>query len=158
MTIAPRYHFDAGTEISVQGHSLVLHKVGDAGYELSDSGGNGINVLGFSEFVELAKSGGIKLHERTLSPQGSARVRLEGFSVAAQLTEKQQTYGRFHYAICIAIDQLYNHRTVVEGQNDFRISIGSLNNNANRKFLRQIVEAIFGERVYLECSSVKIHS
>ncbi|MBU2888140.1 DDE-type integrase/transposase/recombinase [Celeribacter halophilus] len=155
MTIAPRYNFDAGTEISVQGHSLVLHKVGDSGYELSDTDGSVINVLGFSKFVELVKSGGVKFNARPLSPQGSAGVRLKGFSVAAQMTEKQQAYGRFHYAICVAIDQLYNHRTVVEGQNDFRISIGSLNNNANRKFLRQIVEAIFGERVYLECSSVK---
>lgn len=155
MTIAPRYNFDAGTEISVQGRDLVLHKVGSQGYELADPTGGGASILGFSSFVELTKSGAITLTSSDLLPEGSAKLRLDGLSVAAQLSEKQQMYGRFHYALCRAIDELHRHRTLVEGRESFRISISALNDPANRKFIRPLVEAVFGERVYLGASSLK---
>ena len=43
----------------------------------------------------------------------------------------------------------------VRGNEDFRISIGSLNDPANRKFLRPLVEAFFGERVHLGAATLK---
>ncbi|QPM90947.1 hypothetical protein [Pseudooceanicola algae] len=155
MTIAPRYNFEAGTEIAVQGRDLVLHKVGAQGYELADPTGGQMHILGFSSFVEMMKSGAVTFAPSQLLPEGSAKLRLGGLSVAAQLSDEQQTYGRFHYAICRAIDELYLHRTIVEGEKGFRISIGALNDPANRKFLRPLVEAFFGERVRLDAATLK---
>ncbi len=115
MTIAPRYNFEAGTEIVVQGRDLLLRKVGSQGYELADPMGGKMSILGFSSFVELMKSGAVTFAPSQLLPEGSAKLRLGGLSVAAQLSDEQQTYGRFHYAICRAIDELHRHRTIVEG-------------------------------------------
>lgn len=155
MTIAPRYNFEAGTEIVVQGRDLLLRKVGSQGYELADPMGGQTSILGFSSFVELMKSGAVTIAPSQLLPEGSAKLRLGGLSVAAQLSDEQQTYGRFHYAICRAIDELHRHRTIVEGDEDFRISIGALNDPVNRKFLRPLVETLFGERVHLGAATLK---
>lgn len=155
MTIVPRYDFEAGTEISVQGRDLVLFKVGAQGYEMADPTGGPTSILPFSSFVELMKSGAVTFAPSQLLQEGSAKLRLGGLSVAAQLSEEQQFYGRFHYALCRAIDELHRHRTIVEGNEDFRISIGALNDPANRKFLRPLVEAFFGERVHLGAATLK---
>ncbi|MAC79025.1 MAG: hypothetical protein CML66_13270 [Rhodobacteraceae bacterium] len=155
MTIAPRYNFEAGTEIVVQGRDLLLRKVGSQGYELADPMGGQMSILGFSSFVELMKSGAVTFAPSQLLPEGSAKLRLDGLSVAAQLSDEQQTYGRFHFAVCRAIDELHRHRTIVEGNEDFRISIGTLSDPVNRKFLRPLVQAFFGERVHLGAATLK---
>ncbi|WP_417702435.1 hypothetical protein [Pseudophaeobacter sp.] len=155
MTIAPRYNFEAGTEIAVQGRDLVLRKVGAQGYELADPMGGQTSIFGFSSFVEMMKSGAVTFAPSQLLPEGSAKLRLGGLSVAAQLSDEQQTYGRFHYALCRAIGELHRHRTIVEGNEDFRISIGALNDPGNRKFLRPLVEAFFGQRVHLGAATLK---
>ncbi|PVA09372.1 hypothetical protein DC366_14740 [Pelagivirga sediminicola] len=111
-------------------------------------------MAGFYSAVDT-KSGAVTFAPSQLLPEGSATLRLGGLSVASQLSEQQQAYGRFHYALCRAIDELYRHRTTIEGQTDFKISIGTLSDPANRKFIRPLVEAIFGERVYLGASSLK---
>ncbi|MDE4144841.1 hypothetical protein PXK17_21005, partial [Phaeobacter gallaeciensis] len=155
MTIAPIYSFATGTEFKVHGRELLLHNVGEHGYEVIDPDGGGIHVLGFSEFIELTKSGGLTFDTPTLSPQGSAKLRLGGLSVAEQLSAEQQEHGKFNYAECAAIDQLYKQRVMLEGRKGFRISISSLDNTENRKFLRPIVEAIFGKRVYLDTKKLR---
>lgn len=155
MTIAPRYNFDAGTEITVHGRGLVLQRVGETGYELADPASGGVNVLGFSEFVELARSGTMTFGRPELVPQGSATLRLKGLSVADQLSKDQQKYGQFHYAICVAIRQLQTQRILIEGRKSFRISIRELDKPENRKFIRPIVEAVFTERVHLDARSIK---
>ncbi|MBZ4024149.1 hypothetical protein CKO11_17015, partial [Rhodobacter sp. TJ_12] len=155
MTIVPHYNFEAGTEISVGGRDLVLLRVGAQGYELADPTGGQTSILGFSSFVEMTKTGVVTFGPSQLQPDGSAKLRLGGLSVAAQLSESQQIYGRFHFAICRAIEELHRHRTVVDGDKDFRISIAALNDPANRKFLRPFVQAFFGERVHLGAATLK---
>ncbi|MFV1497748.1 hypothetical protein VWY34_13755 [Phaeobacter sp. JH20_02] len=155
MTVAPRYNFPTGTEISLHGRELVVSKVSDTGYELAEPITGGVNIMGFAELAELARSGAMTFENPGITPQGSASLRLKGLSVAAQLSEDQQKYGRFHYAICIAVRQLQTQRIAIEGRKTFRLSIRELDKVENRKFIRPIVEAIFGERVHLGTRKIK---
>lgn len=155
MTIAPRYNFAAGTQISLHGRDLVLTKVSNTGYEIVEPISGGVNVIGFAELAELAKSGAMTFENPGIIPHGSASLRLKGLSVAAQLSEDQQKYGRYHHAICVAIKHLQTQRTMIEGRQSFRLSIRELDKVENRKFIRPIVEAVFGERVHLDARSIR---
>ena len=133
----------------------MFRKRDEAGYEFIDPASDGINVIGFADLVAFAKSGAMSFENGSVTLRSSASLRLQGPTVAEQLSEAQQEYGKFHYAICVAIRQLYHQRVAVEGQMAFQLSIGALNKLENRRYIRPIVEAVFGKRVYLDASAIK---
>lgn len=150
MTAVMKYDFQVGTEVTLFGNKLAYNGRTDAGYQFTDLESATMTVVPFRAFVDYLQLPGIKLD--TNLPQTGNRLhqRLGGHSSALELPFLQQEFGHFNHAICQAMNMLRSKIREETGNNNFDLSIRKMDQDKNRKFVRDIAQTLFGQKIRLE--------
>mgnify|MGYP000291666354 CR=1 FL=1 len=149
MNMVPRYHFAAGTELTLHARRVVLNSQTEVGYETVSLEDGTVSVIPFQHFLDYLALPGSKID--TLLPQTGNRAtrRLGGHTTARALTKNQQEVGRFHVALCQAMLLLRDQIRRESDDPTFELSGDAMNRRENRKFVKDIAESIFGQKIYL---------
>ncbi|MBU2936462.1 MULTISPECIES: DDE-type integrase/transposase/recombinase [Pacificibacter] len=149
MTIAPRFNFPPGTEITLLNRPMAVTGITDNGYSMVGLDDGIATVVSFDRLVEHLKLPGGKINSEQAASGGHLTQRLDGyFSVQSLKNEKQQALGRLHLAMCEAVD-IYVAKC---RQNDpgFTPSGRKLDTDAARKFIAEQTTLLLGERVFIK--------
>lgn len=149
MTVVPRYIYPVGTQMTLFNRRFVLNTTTDLGYECTDLETGEISVMPFVAHAEYLKLPGAAINTQLPLTGNRMQARLGGVSTSKLLAEFQQEHGRFHLALCQGIGLLRDKLRVESGDPSFELSIRMLAKPENRKFIREIAETLFGERIYL---------
>ncbi|MCE6949502.1 hypothetical protein LAZ29_00855 [Cereibacter sphaeroides] len=150
MTVAPRYNFPEGTEITLLSQKLVVNGVSDNGYEVANTGSGAMRVVPFLEFVQYMKLPGAKIDVQLPLTGNRLKARLGGYSTSAALPDEQRAWARFRLAVCQAMTLLREHLRAQFADPDYQLSIRKMDERANRIFVRDIAQRLFGQPIYLE--------
>lgn len=147
MTILPRYDFLPGTEITLLHRPMAVTGVHEAGYSVVGLDDGIETVVSFDRFVEHLKLPGAKISSSQAATGDRLRQRLGGYSSAKALkNKKQQALGRFHVAMCKAVDIYVACRQQTDPE--FEASGRKLDTLSARKFIAAQTELLLGERVF----------
>ncbi len=149
MNMVPRYNFPPGTEVTLFTQKMAMNRQIEAGYEFTNLETGNISVVPFCKFAELLKSPAVRLANADGIATSIVELRLGGLKAAEQLSEFQRNYGKFHFALCCAMDALRQYRRRDMGPRGGYLSIRDMENIENRKFVRAVAEKFLGEKVLL---------
>lgn len=105
MTVVPRYNFLPGTEITLLSRPMVVNGIVEGGYSMVGREDGIATVVSFNRMVEHLSLPGAQINAAQAANGDRHRKRLGGYFSAKSLpNKKQQALGRFHLAICQAVD------------------------------------------------------
>lgn len=149
MTIAPRYNFLPGTEITLLHRPMAVTGIQENGYSVVGLDDGIETVVSFDRFVEHLKLPGAKINSAQASTGDRLRQRLGGFCSAKALENmEQKELGRFHAGMCKAVDIYVAARQ--ETNPEFEASGRNLDTPTARKFIAAQTELLLGERVFVK--------
>lgn len=149
MTVVPRYMYPAGTQMTLHSRRFVLNTTTDLGYECTDLETGEVSVIPFLVHAEYLKLPGAAINTQIPLTGNRMRARLGGVSTSRLLAEFQQEHGRFHMALCQGIGLLRDKLRLESGDPTFDLSIRMLAKPEHRKFIKEIAETLFGEKIHL---------
>ncbi|MDF1710503.1 MAG: hypothetical protein P1U72_20640 [Paracoccaceae bacterium] len=149
MTLTPRYNFLAGTEITLLSRSMSVTGIEEHGYSMVDMNDGRTTVVPFDRLIEHLKLPGAKINMAMAANGDQLRHRIGGFSsVKALKNEKQQMLGRFHLAMCQAVDIFVSLRK--EEDPYYCPTVRGLDTTAAREFVAAQTKLLLKENVYIK--------
>jgi len=100
MTMAPRYTFPAGSELTLQNRPVVITGQDANGYKIVGCDDGATSIVPYSKLVELLKCPGTTIDTALPSNGGRQQQRLGGHATLHSLSDSQQETAGFdtHYA------------------------------------------------------------
>lgn len=148
MKIVPQYAFDPGTQVSLRGRELIIAQVTANGYEVIDAERQTIEVISCAQWMSYLKMPGTAI-EYVQGPLSAAQARLGELISSANGSEASQQEAMFRFSLCTAM-RLHEQQLRDEyGDPSFHLSNNKMNAPENRKSVRSIAQALFGQRIYL---------
>lgn len=143
----PRFALPAGTEVTLMSTRMEISGTDKNGYTVVDLDTGSMRMIPFQSFVEHLKLPGARIN--TLAPKTGNRLqhRMGGFNSARALPKNQQEVGRFHIAICKAMEMLQAQVREETGDEEAKLTIRLV--EKRREFVRNITQTLFGVRVHL---------
>ena len=146
MTVAPRYNFLPGTEITLMNRPMTVTGVTETGYSMVGLEDGLTTVVAFDRLIEHLKLPNAKINSAVAATGDRLRQRLGGYASAKALkSPEQQARARYHVAMCKAVDIYVAQRR--EDDPEFKPSGRSLNPVNVREFIAQQTTLLLGERV-----------
>ncbi len=147
MTIPPRYNFPLGTEITLSYRPMVVSGINENGYSMVNRDDGSVTVESFDRLVEYLRMPGANIDLLQPLTGGRSKQRLGGYeSVKSLKSEEQKALGRFHLAMCEAVD-IYVSRCRQEDPN-YVPSIRKLGTEPARNSIAKLTGTLLGKPVY----------
>lgn len=151
MSFIPKYHFPAGTEVTLFDQKMALNATTDDGYEFTNMETGEVGVTSFSKFIELMKSPAMQIGNSVGMASSVMELRLGNMKAAEQLAVAQQENGQFNHAVSAAAAALRTKLRADLGKPDFKLTGPLLNEVKHRKFICDMAGAILGAKIYRTC-------
>ncbi len=146
MTIAPRYNFLPGTEITLLNRPMAVTGVTENGYSMVGIEDGATTVVTFDRLIEHLKLPNAKINSAVAVTGDRLRQRLGGYaSVKALKNPEQRARARYHVAMCKAVDIYVAQRR--EDDPEFEPSGRSLDPVNVREFIAKQTTLLLGEPV-----------
>lgn len=147
MTLVPRYDIPVGSEITLRGSQLALTEATEAGYSFLTLETGQKHFVSLRQFADYLKLPGTKIDGQLPETGNRLQERMGGFTTAKGLPQIQQDNGAFNLALCHAM-QLLREKTRASTNNPtYDFSINKLNEPANRLFIKNVAETLFGQKI-----------
>lgn len=150
MTVTPRYVFPEGSEVTLLSRKLVLIGRNENGYETVDLEDGNVSSIPFAKFVEYCSLPGAKIDVAVAQTGSRLQTRLGGYASAKSLPDDQRDVGKFHHALCLAMEAYRAHLREESGNPRFELSHRLMNKRSGRLFVKNIAEQILGHKVHIE--------
>lgn len=150
MTIIPQFDLPAGTNVALCSQVKVVNGRDEHGYHLVDMTTGNSEFLSFAHFVARLKLPGGGIDTLVAVNDDRLRQRLGGYTTSKALPEQQQIYGQFHLALCYAMKMLRDRLREERGDPTWNLSIRTLENPTNRKFVQKISQEHFGKKIHVK--------
>lgn len=146
MKIVPRFNFLPGTEITLLNRPMSLTGVTENGYSMVGLEDGAATVVTFDRLVEHLKLPGAKVDSAVAATGDRLKQRLGGhFSSKTLKNPEQRALGRYHHAMCKAVDIYVAVRR--EDDPKFKPSGRALNPQTVREFIAAQASLLLSERV-----------
>jgi len=146
MTVAPRYNFLPGTEITLMDRPMAVTGMTETGYSMMGLEDGITNVVTFDRLIEHLKLPNAKINSAVAATGDRLRQRLGGYASAKALKNpEQRAHARYHLAMCKAVDIYAAKRR--EDDPQFEASGRALDPVHVRDFIAQQTSLLLGERV-----------
>jgi putative transposase len=146
MTIAPRYNFLPGTEITLLNRPMAVTGVTENGYSMVGIEDGATTVVTFDRLIEHLKLPNAKINSAVAATGDRLRQRLGGYASAKALKNpEQRARARYHVAMCKAVDIYVTQRR--EDDPEFEPSGRSLDPVNVREFIAKQTTLLLGEPV-----------
>jgi len=151
MTIAPRYAFATGTEISLFERPMVVTGQDDRGYLVADLDAGGVTtVLPFMRLVEHLKLPGARIDTDLPMTGGRLAQRLGGYASTQALPAAQREMAQVHLALCQAMGVYRDALRAEHGNPRLELSDRSVDRPEALSFIADVASKICGRKIRVQ--------
>lgn len=150
MTVVPKFDFLAGSKLTILDRDVVLVSGDEEGYNFCAVDSGESLYIPYLDFVSYIRLPGVKIDAQLPETGNRLQIRLGGVRTSQVLPESQREHASFHLSICQAIKLLRDKLRREAGYFQLDISIRSLDQPKNRKFIGDVAQQVFGKKIYLQ--------
>lgn len=141
-----KYHFAAGTALTLNGREQIVTSTEERGYKLWDPENGQEDFCPFPVLVEQLKLPGVRITPPV--DERSSSLRLKSVTSHVACSDYQQSLAKFHLALCRAAHEFQARQRRELGKPSYRASEAELDKPAARAFIADAASRLLGEKVH----------